>query len=299
MSDKHSAPVLSRGYTVHDDGVEMCFYRVSRVEGSVVRGVTAEMCRRLLTDLTTDGTIRPASEHAERSGVPEHKWTTLIDELIGREVLVELDGEQAGGEQPVTAPRIVLVGDEMSAKSFTPWAADRARDFVTLPATTDPATAISGFGNADETVVLLLDEQFNVALNRAWNRTCVAAGARLLSIRLRERSVEIGPFVCPGDAACFECYWQRLWSPLVGGGMPAWLPDSGPLGVPTVPGRDDLLLGVAAGYVAHELEKIASGRQVPLTLSAVLDIDLHTASTTRRRVVEAPGCGVCALAGAR
>ena len=118
--------------------------------------------------------------------------------------------------------------------------------------------------------------------------------------RERDRAVEIGPFVCPGDAACFECYWQRLWSPLAsGGGMPAWLPDSVPLGVPTVPGGDELLLGVAAGYVAHELEKITSGRQVPLTLSAVLDIDLHAASTTRRRVVEVPGCGVCALAGAR
>ena len=280
---------LSAGFSLHSDGVEVCLYSADRVSGTVLRGLAARMAHQLWHHGERDGVITEELFGSRPLGIPADRWVALAAELCRRGVLEPFDRPDAvdtGLPEKITALRVEAPARlrEEAAGLLSGCGAE----VITDRPEADPA-------GADELIVLV-DDRFDVARHRERNRRAVLAGAAFVSLRLMARAYEIGPLVLPGMGACFECYWQRLQAPFIDDGPPPWVADSTPRGCFREVGRlGELVTSSALHALALEVHRILHG-PTPTTLSGVLSVDLEHCRTHRRRVLEIPGCGTCALA---
>ncbi|HEY3688795.1 MAG TPA: TOMM precursor leader peptide-binding protein [Pseudonocardiaceae bacterium] len=280
---------LSAGFSLHFDGVEVCLYSADRVSGTVLRGLTARMAEQLWHHGERHGVITDELFSARPLGIPADLWQALVAELCRRGILEPMERPPAASSAlptPITAVRVetpVRLREQISMLLSACGATIHVAQLETRAA-------------GPHELVVLLDDRFHVARHRELNRMAALAGAPFLSLRLMARSYEMGPLVLPGIGACFECYWQRLQAPFTEDGPPAWVADSAPRGCFLEPGRvGQLVTSSALHALALEIHRALHG-PTPTTLSCVLSVDLEQSRTHRRRVLEVPGCGDCALA---
>jgi bacteriocin biosynthesis cyclodehydratase domain-containing protein len=280
---------LSAGFSLHLDGVEVCLYSADRVSGTVLRGLAARMAQQLWHHGERAGVITEELFGSQPLGIPGDRWVALAAELCRRGVL-----------EPVDRPDAVDAGIPEKITAVWVEAPARLREEIAVLLSGCGAEVITGRRDAGRAgaheLVVLVDDRFDIARHRERNRQGVLAGAAFLSLRLMARAYEIGPLVLPGMGACFECYWQRLQAPFTEDGPPPWVADSTPRGCFQEPGRiGELVASSALHALALEIHRVLHG-PTPTTLSGVLAVDLEQCRTHRRRVLEIPGCGGCALA---
>lgn len=279
----------SAGFSLHLDGVEVCLYSADRVSGTLLRGLAARMTEQLWRHGERHGVITDELFAAEPLGITADRWQALVVELCQRRILEPVERPPAVSSalpSPITAVRV-----ETPA---------RLREQTSLLLSACGATVrvaqLETRSAGPHELVVLVDDRFHVARHRALNRMAALAGAPFLSLRLMARSYELGPLVLPGLGACFECYWQRLQAPFTEDGPPAWVAGSAPSGCFQEPGRvGELATSSALHALALEIHRVLHG-PTPATLSGVLSVDLEQSRMHRRRVLEVPGCGDCALA---
>ena len=280
---------LSAGFSMHFDGVEVCLYSADRVSGMVLRGLAARMAHQLWHHGERDGVVTGELFASQPLGIPEDRWVALAVELCRRGVL-----------DPVDRPDAVDASLPEKITTVRVEAPARLREGTAVLLSGCGAEVTTGRPDTGPTgaheLVVLVDDRFDIARHREHNRRGVLAGAAFLPLRLMARAYEIGPLVLPGMGACFECYWQRLQAPFIEDGPPPWVADSTPRGCFHEPGRVGALVTSSALHaLALEVHRVLHG-PTPTTLSGVLSVDLEQSRMHRRRVLEVPGCGACALA---
>jgi molybdopterin-synthase adenylyltransferase len=127
---------------------------------------------------------------------------------------------------------------------------------------------------------------------RHWNQFCVANGLRFYPVALQNLIGHIGPYVVPGETACFECLRARQNSNLArpeeerAVEMLAFDTQSVVSFHPAMP-------GAVAHIAAMQLVKVF-GQTLPFSPeSSFIEVNLLVPKLVTRRVLRIPNCSVC------
>jgi len=126
---------------------------------------------------------------------------------------------------------------------------------------------------------------------RGWNKICLDQCIRMIPVILRGLRGTIGPFLYPGESACYECFITRESSvntpPLA---ESLWHHDSS-IGIKTVAYLDSsihLLASVAVGEIIKALTGI-----ILVPSNELINISLVEPSIVRHPVYRVPRCQYC------
>ncbi|SRR6266487_5755254 len=127
---------------------------------------------------------------------------------------------------------------------------------------------------------------------RQWNQMCVASGRAFFPVALRNLIGYIGPYVIPGETACFECLHARqnsnLSDPVAQRAAEAVAFES-----QAVMSFHPVMPCVVAQVAAMELIKVFSRALPFIHVGSLVEVDLLTPGLTTRKVLRIPSCPVC------
>ena len=169
------------------------------------------------------------------------------------------------------------------------------------------AGTVDGLANWEELVaesdlvVVCSDDMSLAGYDRA-NESCNHAGKRWTSVRIDRTHGLIGPFVIPGQTACFACYDLRSRAnarhpsdhEALGRHRKSQhyrLPGSWPIAP-----EFGAILG---NLVAMDVRRVLAGGLVSTAFGRVIDIDLHSLETEAHEILKLPRCPVCSRARER
>jgi bacteriocin biosynthesis cyclodehydratase domain-containing protein len=173
----------------------------------------------------------------------------------------------------------------------------------TLPRATligsDPNTVEAAMAGA--TIIVLASDGMSLAGVDAVNAFSIDHGIPWLLVRIDRTRALFGPYVIPGETACFTCYELRARA---NAERPSehealyrhWRTVADrPADVATPPSA-----GVIVGnWVASDLARaIASGRP-PTTTGRIVALDLHSLQATTHEILRLPRCPACSRLRAR
>ena len=127
---------------------------------------------------------------------------------------------------------------------------------------------------------------------REWNRFCVEHKIRFFPLVLQNLIGHVGPFVLPGETACYECLYARQNSHLEDPG-----PQRTALALVTR-GQSSTGFHVATGSLvgtiaACELIKFYSDAQPESNIGKLILVSLFDTRLEARKVLKVPRCSVC------
>jgi bacteriocin biosynthesis cyclodehydratase domain-containing protein len=128
-------------------------------------------------------------------------------------------------------------------------------------------------------------------LMREWNEFCVVHGKHFLPVVLDRMIGFVGPFVIPGETACYECLRARE-----NGAMDApelqRATETAAFWRQKVNGFHPTMASVLAEIAALEVTKLYSG-VMPWRVGRLIEVNLLTVEMKARRVLKLPRCPVC------
>ncbi|MFE2302490.1 TOMM precursor leader peptide-binding protein [Streptomyces sp. NPDC059445] len=297
ITNQNPGFIVSPEYTVHDDGVDLCFYSVHRTKGTTLRGLAAVMTRSLLESAGGNGQLNPFEPATDDHGIGADRWQKLVDELHNRGILTTVGNQEASEPEQL---QVRILGDSSERVESL---ADLVAEAILpsgLPVTHSTVAELREEGMAPakgRQLVILASDGYDVPLHRQVNSLAISAGLPLLFVRALSTVIELGPFVLPGNGPCFECYWQRLQAPIAAEGPADWVRETPGRRYADVSWRATNARRIASHLTALEVGHIAGPLDaVPATMAKVGRFDPEHLSWSFRRVLEVPGCGHCRLA---
>ena len=129
-------------------------------------------------------------------------------------------------------------------------------------------------------------------LLREWNARCVEAGRPFLPVVLQDLIGYVGPFVVPGETACFECLRARQNANMDDPLSQRAAEFSAAEGQAVV-GFHPVMATMLGAVAAMELVK-HYGIRAPLSKpSTLIEVNMLTSRMEPRRVLKIPRCRVC------
>lgn len=129
-------------------------------------------------------------------------------------------------------------------------------------------------------------------LMRGWNEYCVSHGVHFLPIVLQNMIGYVGPFVVPGETACFECFRGRQNSNMTDPSSQRAAEYAAHVGQATV-GYHPAMAAVLADIAAMELTKFYSGALPFTNAGTVIEVSLLEPAIAARKILKIPRCTVC------
>jgi len=147
-------------------------------------------------------------------------------------------------------------------------------------------------GQADAVVLVCRDCEDHRAF-REHNRAALAARTPILFACLTDLRVRIGPFVVPGDTACYECFYHRLRANLdFRDEFDACVAQAaGAEG--SAPVRARVHERIAAAIACAQCVSFLAGALQHCAFDAVIELDPVTIDLSIGRVLKLPRCEVC------
>lgn len=127
-----------------------------------------------------------------------------------------------------------------------------------------------------------------------WNRFCIENRIDFLPVVLERFTGTIGPFVIPGETACYECLRRREDSNMDAPEIER-IPETGAPERQAVTGFHPAMANVLGEIAAMELCKIYGGG-LPWHPNRIIEVNLMAPAITPRRVLKLPLCPVCSPA---
>jgi bacteriocin biosynthesis cyclodehydratase domain-containing protein len=127
---------------------------------------------------------------------------------------------------------------------------------------------------------------------RSWNDRCLAHRQHFFPVVLQNLIGYVGPYVIPGETACFECLRARQNANL---SRPDQQRASEMVAFESqdVLGYHPLMPRAVAQTAAMELVKFCSGVLPFARVGSLIEVDLMTPALTTRKVLRIPSCPVC------
>lgn len=141
-------------------------------------------------------------------------------------------------------------------------------------------------------ILLATSEIGNQQAFRGWNEFAVDRAIPFLPVLLTDQIGQIGPLVQPGHGPCLECLRARQNANLAHADLLRAAEETSHLhqdAVGFLPPMADVLGGIAA---IEAVKYWISPRRFD-SVGFMLEIDLLTSATTRRKVLKVPRCRVC------
>lgn len=145
--------------------------------------------------------------------------------------------------------------------------------------------------------VVLTSDVAATSVALEWNRVCLARGLTFLPVILRRLIGHVGPFVVPGQTACYQCMVARENAHLQEHELLRASEDRAPFGQATS-GTLPPMASILGDIAALEIIKFHT-RAMPPTVGRRIDVNLILPSLETRHVLRAPRCPTCAPAARR
>lgn len=133
---------------------------------------------------------------------------------------------------------------------------------------------------------------------RAWNEFCIKRRIHFLPIVLRNVVGYIGPFVIPGETACFECLRARQNANLRDPDAQR-VAEAEAFKGQRIVGFHPSMASVLGDLAAIELIKFHSGALPRTPAGTLIEVNLLATELTARKVLKIPRCPVCSPLNAR
>ena len=130
---------------------------------------------------------------------------------------------------------------------------------------------------------------------RDWNKFCIAQGINFLPVVLQDLSGYVGPFVIPGQTACFECLRIRENSN-VEERERARVPERAAANGQHTVGFLPSMARIVGDLAALEVSKFTGGWLRNKSIGTLIEIDFLEPGLSARKVLKQPWCGVCGSA---
>ncbi len=127
---------------------------------------------------------------------------------------------------------------------------------------------------------------------REWNTFCITRKRHFMPVVLRNLIGYIGPFVVPGETACFECLQARENSHREEPEARRAIEDRA-FEAQKVIGFHPSMASVLADIAAFELTKFYSGAISSWNIGSLIEVNLLDTRMTARKVLKVPRCAVC------
>ena len=129
---------------------------------------------------------------------------------------------------------------------------------------------------------------------RDTNRRAVEDRSPILFACIAEMTIRIGPFVVPGETACYECFHHRLRANLsFREEFDAYLAQNVVLDTASTDSRTGLYARLGATLVASQAVGFLLGAMHCCVLDSVVELSPLAMELTRSRVLRLPRCEVC------
>lgn len=149
---------------------------------------------------------------------------------------------------------------------------------------------------AAASTVLYMGTGDSVAQSARLVECCHHAGVSFLPAVILDNEMHVGPFHHPGQAGCWQCYWQRYQA---AHGLPAYT-SAGELALTKIT-RSDIgkpAIGITANMLALEFFKYATNISKNTLDGMVHVLELERLQIVKHRLFPHPLCGFCSLAPA-
>ncbi|MBM4256623.1 MAG: TOMM precursor leader peptide-binding protein [Deltaproteobacteria bacterium] len=128
---------------------------------------------------------------------------------------------------------------------------------------------------------------------REWNEFCVSHQRHFLPIMLDNLIGYVGPFVIPGETACYECLYVRENANADEPQLKRSV-EAASIHHQAVTGFHPSMASVLGDIAALELTKFYGGLGgVPWRVGAVIEVSLLAADMKARKLLKVPRCAVC------
>ena len=131
-----------------------------------------------------------------------------------------------------------------------------------------------------------------------FNALCVNSGRHFLPVLLKNLVGYVGPFVVPGETACFECLQARQNSHLKSPELVRAVEES-VFDRQQVVGFHPSMATVLGDIAAMELTKFYSGVLPSWNIGTLIEVDLLDIRVTGHRVLRIPRCPICSCMNAQ
>jgi thiazole/oxazole-forming peptide maturase SagC family component len=154
---------------------------------------------------------------------------------------------------------------------------------------------------SDANVVVLCSDNMSLAGYDKTNEACIRLGTRWVSARIDRRRGIVGPYIVPGETACFACFelrnransdhpadhaaMYRNWK------QTAVCPENWPVLAP--------FTSIVGNYLALDLLRVLAGQQLSAIFGRVLHLELDTMETRFHSILKLPRCPACSRARER
>lgn len=127
---------------------------------------------------------------------------------------------------------------------------------------------------------------------RQWNRLCIENKTPFLPLLLKNMIGYVGPFIVPGETACYECFSSRQISHMIDGAGNMSL-DHDAFKNQRVCGFHPSMATILGDLAAFEIMRFYCNAIPGTKPGRLLEIDLLNSTMTERTVLKVPRCPVC------
>ncbi len=127
---------------------------------------------------------------------------------------------------------------------------------------------------------------------REWNKFCVEHNRHFMPAILQNLIGKVGPFVIPGETACFECLLSRENSNLENP-TSYWEADNYAFEGQNTIGFHPAMASILGDLVALELTKFYSGVLPRWNVGTLLEVKMLATQLESRKVLKVPRCIIC------
>ncbi|GAA4971182.1 TOMM precursor leader peptide-binding protein [Pseudonocardia tropica] len=151
----------------------------------------------------------------------------------------------------------------------------------------------------DRPVTLIATTDFGgLRMLRWWNEQAVAHNWHFLPVALRDLIGYVGPFVVPGETACYECLRARQNSHLADPPLHRATEEHAFEGQAAT-GFHPAMASILGDIAALEMVKFYGGWPGPRLVGSLVEVNLLATTMASRRVLRIPRCAVCGNRGRR
>jgi bacteriocin biosynthesis cyclodehydratase domain-containing protein len=125
-----------------------------------------------------------------------------------------------------------------------------------------------------------------------WNRVCLEFGRHFLPVVLQDLVGYVGPFVVPGETACFECFTARMASNRQRQDI-EFPSEEMAFDGQRLAGLHPSMASVIGDIAVIELTKFYSGLLPFVRVGSVTEVNLLAMRVESRKVLRAPRCPAC------
>ena len=205
-----------------------------------------------------------------------------------------VDVDFVGGREKAVHPPSIAATSVIAAPSASVHGSGRVAD-ETREALADLGIAIVPAGQGAPALHVACTDAGGHEDLRRINREALASRTPVLFAALQGHKALVGPFVVPGETACFECYHHRLSANLA---FPeetlAFLGGRAEARTQAAP---RLYAREVAFHVASQVAKYTRGLRSLCLFDELLEVDLLNYDLAVRHVLKLPRCPVCRFGG--